>query len=105
MGVGQATVLWYNEGRGEHDRMNQTNYDKLKQAAQDMKDQEIQLCEEYLARAKGMGLSDKSATIRKWKNLLTEWQELPIYLAMQSRDAIEASGLTASEVEEVLANL
>ena len=85
--------------------MEQTNYDKLKQAAQDMKDQEIQLCEQYLARAKDMGLSDKSPTIRKWKNLLTEWQELPIYLAMQYKVAIAASGLTDSEVEEVLANL
>ena len=85
--------------------MNQINHDKLEQAARDMKDQEIQLCQQYLARAEGMGLSDKSPTIRKWTNLLTEWQELPIYLAMQSRDAIAASGLTDSEAEEVLANL
>ena len=85
--------------------MTQTNYDKLKKAASDMKAQEIDICEQYLARAKGMGLSDKSPTIRKWTNLLTEWQELPIYLAMQSRDAIAASGLTDSEAEEVLANL
>ena len=85
--------------------MKQTNYDKLKQAAQDMKDQEIQLCEEYLARAKGMGLSDKSPSIRFWTNQLTEWQELPVYLARQSQVAIAASGLTSSEVEEVLANL
>ena len=85
--------------------MNQTNYDKLKQAAQDMKADEIRLCEQYLARVKNMGLSDKSTSIGKWTNLLTEWQELPIYLAMQTKDAIERSGLTASEAEEVFANL
>lgn len=85
--------------------MNQTNYNKLKQAAQDIKDREIRLCEQYLARVKSMGLSEKSTSIGKWTNLLTEWQQLPIYLAMQTKDAIERSGLTASEVEEVLANL
>ena len=85
--------------------MNQINHDKLEQAARDMKAQQIRLCRRYLSIAKGMNLTPNSPTIRSWTNQLTDWRELPTYQAMRHQDAIEASGLTASEAEEVLANL
>ena len=85
--------------------MNQTNYEKLKQAARDMKAHQIRLCRKYLGVAKGMKLTPNSPTVRYWTNQLTEWQELPIYQAMQNKIAIATSGLTDSEAEEVLANL
>lgn len=84
--------------------MTQTNYDKLVQAARDMKARQIRLCRSYLAKAKSLKLSPKSTSVRYWTNELNGWRELPIYQAMQSQAAIAASGLTASEVEEVLAN-
>ena len=82
-----------------------TNYDKLKQAAQDMKARQIQVCQHYIGVGKSFGCSDKSPTLRYWNNELEGWQELPLYQAMQYREAIAASGLSDSEVEEVLANL
>ena len=85
--------------------MNQTNHDKLEQAARDVKARQIRLCRKYLGVAKGMKLTPNSPTIRYWTNQLTDWRELPTYQAMRHQEAIEASGLTASEVEEVLANL
>ena len=85
--------------------MIQTNYDKLKQAARDMKAREIRTCRHYLSVAKRMKLTPNSPTIRYWTHTLIEWQELPIYLAMQYSSVIAASGLTTSEVEEVLENL
>lgn len=84
--------------------MPQTNYDKLKQAARDMKAKEIRLCQHYIGVGKDLGCSDQSPTLRYWKRTLTSWRELPVWQAMRSREAIEASGLTASETEEVLAS-
>ena len=85
--------------------MNQSNYDKLKEAALEIKDKQIRLCQEYIASVKNMGYSENSTSIRSWKRTLEEWQEVPIYIVMQSRDAIKASGLNDSEIEEVLADL
>ena len=82
-----------------------TNYDKLKQAAMDMKNKQIDICRHYLEVAKDMNLTPNSATVRSWTFTLEEWQELPIYIVMQDREAIAAPGLTSSEAEEVLANL
>ena len=84
--------------------MAHTNYDKLKQAAQDMKAHQIQRCRHYIGVGKSLGYSDKSTTFRSWNRELEGWQELPIWQAMRYREAIAASGLTPSEVEEVLAS-
>ena len=89
--------------------MNQSNYDKLydklKEAALEIKAKQIRLCQEYIAGVKNMGYSENSTSIRYWQNTLEGWEEVPTYIVMQSRDAIKASGLNDSEVEEVLANL
>ena len=84
--------------------MKQTNYEKLEQAARDMKNKQIRLCRHYLAVGKGMKLTPNSPTIRYWTNQLTEWRELPVWQAMRYRQAIEASGLTPSEAADVFAN-
>lgn len=82
--------------------MTQSHYDILMKAAQTLKSDNIRLCQQYLEKAKAMELTEKSTSVRKWRNQLTEWQEMPLYQVMRNKDAIAESGLTPAEAEAVL---
>ena len=42
------------------------------------KAKEIRTCRRYLAEAEKQGLSEKSTTVRYWRNTLAAWQAEPI---------------------------
>ena len=82
--------------------MTQSHYDMLMEAARRLKSREIQTCQQYLEKVKAMELTEKSTSVRKWRNQLAEWQEMPLYQVMRNKDAIAESGLTPAEAEAVL---
>ena len=48
------------------------------QEARDKKAFEIRICRKYLNRAKSLGLSDKSPTVRFWTETLEDWRWTPV---------------------------
>ena len=52
--------------------------DAQTQAARNHKADQLRLCRRYLAKANRIGLTDKSTTVRYWKQTLAEWRAMPI---------------------------
>ena len=48
------------------------------QSARNLKAEKIRECRKYLHRAQGMGLSEKSTSVRYWRKQVQEWRETEI---------------------------
>ena len=59
---------------------NWVNMDAHTQQARQRKAYNIRLCRHYLRRAlRVMGLSEKSTSVRKWRNMLAECRAEPVW--------------------------